>query len=146
MTERDLRVFDDLDGLVAAAVEVFVAERPRTVALSGGSTPKPVYERLATIDYPWPEVDVFFGDELRALTDGDRLHLDIVYTRTAPPGFASAPGRLTAESLRAAVLPADKEPRVFVCGPTPFVEAVAGWLIDAGHAPARVRTERFGGS
>lgn len=90
--------------------------------------------------------DVFFGDELRALADGDRLHLDIVYTRTAPPGFASAPGRLTAESLRAAVLPADQEPRVFVCGPTPFVEAVAGWLLDAGHAPARVRTERFGGS
>ena len=45
MTERDLRVFDDLEDLVAGAVELFVAERPRTIALSGGSTPKPVYER-----------------------------------------------------------------------------------------------------
>lgn len=90
--------------------------------------------------------DVFFGDELRALADGDRLHLDVVYTRTAPPGFVGTPGRLTAESLHAAVLPAGQEPRVFVCGPTPFVEAVAGWLLDAGHAAARVRTERFGGS
>jgi 6-phosphogluconolactonase len=63
MTERDLRVFDDLDGLVAGAVELFVDERPRTIALSGGSTPRPVYERLATVDYPWSDVDVFFGDE-----------------------------------------------------------------------------------
>jgi 6-phosphogluconolactonase len=63
MTERDLRVFDDLDGLVAGAVDLFVEEAPRTIALSGGSTPKPVYERLATLSYPWPDVDVFFGDE-----------------------------------------------------------------------------------
>ena len=63
MTERDLRVSDDLDGLVAAAVDLFLAERPRTIALSGGSTPRPVYERLAAVEYPWSEVDVFFGDE-----------------------------------------------------------------------------------
>jgi hypothetical protein len=25
------------------------------------------------------------------------------------------------------------------------VEAVSGWLVDAGHDPARVRTERYGG-
>lgn len=89
--------------------------------------------------------DVFFGDELRAL-EGDRLRLDLVYTRTAPPESTTAPGRLTAETLRAAVIPADLEPRVFVCGPTPFVEAVSRWLLEAGHAAARVRTERFGGS
>ncbi len=63
MTERELRVFDDLDGLVDAAVSLFLEERPRTIALSGGSTPKPVYERLAEQDYPWAEVEVFFGDE-----------------------------------------------------------------------------------
>jgi 6-phosphogluconolactonase len=63
VTDRELRVFDDLDGLVAAAVDLFVAEAPRTIALSGGSTPKPVYERLADVDYPWAEVDAFFGDE-----------------------------------------------------------------------------------
>src|SRR5207249_9347183 len=36
---------------------------PRTIALSGGSTPKAVYERLAETEYPWTEVDAFFGDE-----------------------------------------------------------------------------------
>src|SRR3954453_13249422 len=63
MTDRDLRGFEALEGPVAAAVDLFVAERPRAIALSGGSPPKPVYEHLATIDYPWSDVDVFFGDE-----------------------------------------------------------------------------------
>jgi ferredoxin-NADP reductase len=40
--------------------------------------------------------------------------------------------------------PAADMPRLFVCGPTPFVESVANTLIDLGHDPARVRTERFG--
>ena len=32
----------------------------------------------------------------------------------------------------------------FVCGPTPFVEAVASGLVELGHEPARIKTERFG--
>ena len=63
MIDRDLRVFDDLEGLVAGAVAAFLDAAPRTVALSGGNTPKPVYERLATVGYDWADVDVFFGDE-----------------------------------------------------------------------------------
>ena len=60
MTARELRVTDDL---VAGAVAVFLEAGPRTIALSGGSTPEQVYERLATTPYPWNEVDAFFGDE-----------------------------------------------------------------------------------
>jgi ferredoxin-NADP reductase len=39
--------------------------------------------------------------------------------------------------------PAD-EPLAYVCGPTGLVEAAAGALVDLGHDPARVKTERFG--
>ena len=35
-------------------------------------------------------------------------------------------------------------PRAYVCGPTSFVESVATLLVELGHDPARVRTERFG--
>ena len=38
------------------------------------------------------------------------------------------------------------EPRIYICGPTGFVDAVADILVDLGHAPERVRTERFGAS
>jgi 6-phosphogluconolactonase len=55
-----LRVVEDLPG---SAAEIFLAEKPRTIALSGGSTPAPVHERLAQSTYPWDEVEVFFGDE-----------------------------------------------------------------------------------
>ena len=89
--------------------------------------------------------DVFFADELAAFVD-DRFALDLVYTRRAPADAVRAPARLSADGLRVAVIPADQQPRVFVCGPTPFVEAVAGWLVEAGHSSARIRTERFGGS
>ena len=36
------------------------------------------------------------------------------------------------------------EPRVYICGPTPFVESVADAFVRLGHAPARIKTERFG--
>ena len=57
---RELLVADDV---AAAAVQLFLEVRPQTVALSGGSTPRPVYERLAVTPYDWATVDFFFGDE-----------------------------------------------------------------------------------
>lgn len=49
--------------IAEAAAERFLALRPRTVALAGGSTPRRLYERLAACQYPWSETEVFFGDE-----------------------------------------------------------------------------------
>ncbi|MCR2809607.1 MULTISPECIES: FAD-binding oxidoreductase [unclassified Microbacterium] len=91
--------------------------------------------------------DVFFRAELEQLTAAaPALWLDFVYTRQVPEGWPTGPGRITREVLDAATLPAASDPLVFVCGPTPFVETVAGWLVESGHRPGSVRTERFGGS
>ena len=35
-------------------------------------------------------------------------------------------------------------PRVYVCGPTAFVETAADLLVRLGHAPSSIRAERFG--
>lgn len=88
--------------------------------------------------------DVFFADELAALA-GPAFGLDLVYTREAPDGWLDAVGRLTPETLAARTIPAAQRPRVFVCGSTGFVEAVARWLQDLGHAATDIHTERFGG-
>lgn len=53
---------------IAAAMEADLRERGRcAVALAGGGTPRPVYERLARDEYTrrvdWRAVEVFFGDE-----------------------------------------------------------------------------------
>lgn len=34
-----------------------------TIALSGGSTPKPLYEAIASQSLPWEKIHVFWGDE-----------------------------------------------------------------------------------
>jgi len=55
-------------GLVVEVAGRAVAQRGRfTLALAGGGTPKPVYERLAGDDFAgridWSKTDLFFGDE-----------------------------------------------------------------------------------
>jgi ferredoxin-NADP reductase len=47
--------------------------------------------------------------------------------------------------MLAAVGPGASEmPEIYVCGPTPFVENAAELLVELGHDPERVHTERFG--
>ena len=92
-----------------------------------------------------PEL-VFYRDELESLARRGTVEVEFVYTRTAPPLSAAPAGRLTRDRLAAAVFPPSAEPTVYVCGPTRFVEAVANWLVEEGHPPARIRTERFGGN
>ncbi|XHM08666.1 ferredoxin reductase [Leifsonia sp. T36S-04] len=89
----------------------------------------------------------YYADELAGLASDTAapLQVDYVYTRQAPAGSETTPGRLTAEGLMQRVLPASDSPTFYICGSTPFVEAVSGWLVEAGHDPARVRTERYGG-
>ena len=38
----------------------------------------------------------------------------------------------------------EARPRVFVCGPTAFVERAADLLVELGHDPSAIRAERFG--
>lgn len=89
--------------------------------------------------------DVFYADELRERVRGDGgLDVTIIHTRTAPAEVARPAGRLTPAELAASGWPADFGARVFVCGPTGFVEAAAAMLLTQGHDPASIRTERFG--
>ena len=69
--ESRIEVLKDLDALVARAQETVVSELYSavadrgqfTIALSGGSTPKPLYESLSRQTLPWNTVHVFWGDE-----------------------------------------------------------------------------------
>jgi ferredoxin-NADP reductase len=81
---------------------------------------------------------VIFREELESLGD------DVVLTLTRERREGIRAGRADAALLREVGFPPGEEPRVFVCGPTSFVESVASALVDLGHAPERIRTERFG--
>lgn len=87
--------------------------------------------------------DVLYRDELDSLVGGRR---SVTITLTREPGsqWRGHRGRVGAELLgEAGWLPA-AEPYCYVCGPTPFVETAADALVALGHAPMRIRTERFG--
>jgi len=81
----------------------------------------------------------------RAASDHD-LTIDYVFSRETPKGWPREPARLDRAALDASVFEPAVQATFFVCGSTPFVETVADWLVDAGHTPERIRTERFGGT
>ena len=89
--------------------------------------------------------DVLYADELRALDDGDdALDVTLTLTRTAPPDWTGYRRRVDRAMLEDVAFAADDRPRTYVCGPTPFVESVAASLVDLGHDPGLIKTERFG--
>jgi ferredoxin-NADP reductase len=87
--------------------------------------------------------DVIYRDELERLSGGG-LAVIHTLTRSQPEGWSGYARRVDKQMLEE-VAPAPAErPVVYACGPTPFVEAVASALVELGHEPGRIRTERFG--
>ena len=93
--------------------------------------------------------DAFFADELRlppAADGGLDVGVGATPGKRRPVLPATSGPDLARPTWRAHGWPADFAPSCYVCGPTGFVETVAGGLVDAGHDPDRIRTERFGPS
>ena len=89
--------------------------------------------------------DVIYRDELdRMAADDDSLRVVHTITRDAPPEWTGHRRRIDRAMLDEVGWPPSDQPHVFVCGPTPMVEAAASALVASGHAPERIRTERFG--
>lgn len=65
-------------------------------------------------------------------------------TRNRPPGWTGFARRVDKGMLAAVGFAPAMRPRIFICGPTPMVEAAARDLRDLGHAPNLIKTERFG--
>jgi ferredoxin-NADP reductase len=89
--------------------------------------------------------EVIFRDELDALVAMD-TGLEVIHTltRTQPADWTGLRRRIDAAMLTEVAWPAAQRPLVFVCGPTPLVESVAESLVQLGHEPTRIKTERFG--
>jgi 6-phosphogluconolactonase len=133
----DVEIFSDRSELVRAEAERIVTqakEAIRTrdrclVALSGGSTPRPLYELLGTPPYAtridWPRMHLFWGDE-----------------RCVPPDHPDSNYRMTREALIDHVpLPPENVHRIR--GEDPPDQAAAAYerllreFFGPGDAPAR---------
>ena len=87
--------------------------------------------------------DVLYRDELDDFGD---VAVHVTLTREQPPGWSGSARRVDADMLRELGPGPDERPRVFVCGPTAFVERAADVLVELGHHPAAIHAERFGPS
>jgi ferredoxin-NADP reductase len=91
--------------------------------------------------------EIYYSQELNRLeTECDWLQITLIYTRSAPPQTLRAPGRIGTDDLALTAWRGDETTCIYVCGPTGFVESVTTDLIDRGHQPSTIRTERFGSS
>ena len=90
--------------------------------------------------------DVYYLDELAQLQrDCAWLQVTMVYTRVAPRA-SRPPSRIGSGDLVMPGWAAAEDIRVYICGPTGFVESVTAKLIEQGYSPSVIRTERFGPS
>ena len=66
-----LRIYDSREQAAAAAAEFIMGKlaealqgaRQATLAVSGGSTPKLMFEAMTTQEFEWPKLQLFFVDE-----------------------------------------------------------------------------------
>ena len=89
--------------------------------------------------------DVIYRDELDGMAAADRTFEPFyTFTRQAPAGWTGYRRRIDATMLAEVMRPFDRRARVYVCGPTLLVEAVANALVQMELPIERIRTERFG--
>ncbi len=85
--------------------------------------------------------DVIYADELGC---AGGLQAFTTYTRAAPPDWKGYARRIDPAMLGEVAFAPAENPRIYVCGPTAFVETASTALVELGHDPAAVKTERFG--
>jgi ferredoxin-NADP reductase len=120
-----------------------IRHRHSSIDASDKQTRKNLRTRLLYSSRGWEEI--IYRDQLATLAAQDPT-LEVIHTltRNPPPNWTGFHRRIDRSMLAETAWPVSESPRVFVCGPTPLVEAVAGTLVELGHHPSLVKTERFG--
>jgi len=91
--------------------------------------------------------DVIYRAELDMMARGDAdLRVVNTLTRNQPDRWTGPRGRVNRALLVEVGFPPKQNPKIYVCGPTSFVEDVTGFLVELGHDPLAIKTERFGPS
>ncbi len=89
--------------------------------------------------------EIIYRDELdRLAADDPAFRVIHTLTRAQPSGWTGYHRRIDRAMLAEVAPPPAERPLAFICGPTRLVEGVASALLELGHEPARIKTERFG--
>jgi ferredoxin-NADP reductase len=91
--------------------------------------------------------EVIYREELERLAAAeDGLRVVRTLTREQPPGWTGLARRIDRTMLEDVGFAARERPQVFICGPAGLVETAGQLLVELGHEPELVKTERFGPS
>jgi ferredoxin-NADP reductase len=91
--------------------------------------------------------DIIYREELDEMARRDPdLRVVNTLTRKQPEGWLGHRRRIDKALLAEACFPPEQNPNIFVCGSTPLVEDASRFLVELGHDPLTVKTERFGPS
>ncbi|MBI4790896.1 MAG: ferredoxin reductase, partial [Chloroflexi bacterium] len=87
-----------------------------------------------------PDDAIYFAEleQLRGSMDG--LEVFHTFTRVQPPGWKGYARRIDKEMLSEGAKPLGKTPQIFICGPTPLVEAAANTLVQIGIPAGAIKT------
>jgi ferredoxin-NADP reductase len=89
--------------------------------------------------------EVIYRRELEQLAQrNDGLRVVHTLTRGRPPGWTGGTRRIDRAMLAELGPTPEAGTQAFICGPTGLVESAARSLVEIGHAPALIKTERFG--
>jgi ferredoxin-NADP reductase len=83
--------------------------------------------------------DVIYREELMRFAAYDEVDIRFALTREWPQTWHGHRGRIDGRILSEVSWPASDGPRIFICGPTPFAETVAGVLAAQGQHSDRIR-------
>ena len=75
---------------------------------------------------------------------GSHVHVVYTLTRSQPAGWQGYNRRIDRAMLEEVGWAPAEHPLVFVCGPTPLVEAAASACVELGYPAEQIKTERFG--
>jgi len=114
----------------------------RTRAAAGAGVRAEIPATLLYSSRGWE--DVIYRDEVAKLTDDPAVTVVQTLTRSQPLGWTGFMRRIDADMLSEVAPAPSLRPHIYICGPTALVESAAQILVDLGHDPARVKTERFG--
>ena len=157
----DLRVGDqfELRGPIGGYFVWTVATRGPLWLIGGGSGIVPLMAMLrhrdrrkvrspALLLYSSRSLDdVIYRAELDAMARRDpSLRVVSTLTRKQPKDWTGRRGRIDKALLARECFPPQLNPKIFVCGSTPFVEDVSSFLVELGYDPLTIKTERFGPS
>jgi ferredoxin-NADP reductase len=88
--------------------------------------------------------DLIYMTEIERLAEEREVQAAFTLTREQGDEWRGYRRRIDKAMLAEVGWAPSATPRVYVCGPTPLVESVANTLVELGHDPSRVLTERFG--